>query len=101
VQLRSVDKTDAHEVTEQHLGVFESRHKELVQWVLQHFLVHLILVHQQIGVDFHLNSQDRKLISSNFQLVWLAIEAQAVDWFQILLSLIFLVSCSNEGKLDV
>jgi len=41
------------------------------------------------------------LISGNFQLIWLAIEAQAVDWLEVLLLSIFLVSCSDEGKLNV
>ena len=87
----SVDKTDAHEVTEKYLGVLESRHKQLVQRVLQHFLVHLVLVQQKVSVYFHLNRQDRKLVSGNFQLVWLAVEAQAIDWLQILLFRILLV----------
>ena len=55
----TVDKTDAHEVTEKYLGVLESRHKQLVQMVLQHFLVHLVLVQQKVSVYFHLHRQDR------------------------------------------
>lgn len=41
------------------------------------------------------------MICGNFQLVWLAIKAQAVDWLKFLLLRIFLVSCSDECKLDV
>ena len=72
-------------------------------------LVNFFLVQEKISIDFDLYSKDGNLLCIDLQLVWLAVEWEAVNWFdQALWWFEFHkgISCicglsSNKSKLDV
>ena len=67
------------------------------------FLVHFALVQQHISIYFDLNCQDGDLVCRDLQLVWLAVEAKAIDWFKrkLFLRLVLLNLGSNECELNI
>lgn len=82
------------------MRVLKSCHQQLIEWHFQHFLIDLVRVHKHISVHLHLDSQNRNLVSSYFQLVWLAVKTEAVDWLTFL-RIFCLLSSSNESELNV
>lgn len=63
-------------------------------------MVDFLAIGQHLGVDFHLDGQDRHLLCADLQLVWLTIETEGVDGVHEAFLRAGPLS-ANESKLDV
>lgn len=98
----SICKINADEEAEQNLRVLESCDEKFVDWSFEKSLVNLLLIEKNICIDFDLDIQNLNLISSNFQLIWLAVKLKAFNWvnFAINISFTYLLSL-DECKFNI